>query len=108
MQYYTFELYEDSQDLCTIVTPFGKYKYTRHPLGLKCSPDFAQEVMENVLRDINNSDVCLDDVGAFSDTWEHHMDLLDEILDRLTANGLQSTHSNVNGQFKKLIGLDTG
>ena len=43
--------------------------------------------MENVLIGIDDSDVYLDDVGAFSNTWEHHMDLLDEILDRLTANG---------------------
>jgi len=87
MQYYTFELDEDSQDLCTIVALFGKYKYTILPMGLKCSLDFAQEVMENVLRGIDNSDVYLDIVGAFSNTWEHHMDLLDEILDRSTSNG---------------------
>ena len=87
MQYYTFELDEESQDLCTIVSPFGKYKYTRLPMGLKCSPDFAQEVMENVLRGIDDPDVYLDDIGAFSNTWEHHMNIFNEILDCLTASG---------------------
>ncbi len=82
MQYYMFEFDKESQDLCTIVTPFGKYKYLRLPMGLKCSPDIAQAAMENVLSGIED-----EYVGAFSDDWDHHVNLIATILRRLHENG---------------------
>eukprot|EP00957_Ditylum_brightwellii_P073776 5606482-Ditylum_brightwellii.AAC.1 len=86
MQYYTFELNEKSQDLCTICTPFGMYKHKRLLMGLKCSPDFAQAVTENVLCSIEDADVYIDNIGVFSDNWESHIKLIDEILCRMRKN----------------------
>ena len=77
MQYYTFELDDEIKDLCTILTPFGKYKYNRLPMGLKCSPEFSQEVIENIFHHLEDTYIYIDDVGAFSTSWTAHIKLLD-------------------------------
>ncbi len=56
-------------------------------MGLKCSPDFAQETMENIFRDVEDAEVYIDDIGAFSNSWEHHAKLLHTILSKLQDNG---------------------
>jgi hypothetical protein len=49
-------------------------------MGLKCSPDIAQAVMENVLSDIEDANAYIHDVGAFSSDWNHHVNLIATIL----------------------------
>jgi hypothetical protein len=57
-------------------------------MGLKCSPDFAQETMENIFCNLQDKvKVCIDDIGAFSDDWKSHMILLEKILQKLQDKG---------------------
>ena len=45
MGYYTITLDRKAQEICTIVTPWGKYSYLRLPMGLMCAPDIFQAKM---------------------------------------------------------------
>ena len=88
MCYYTFELDEESQQLCVIVTPFGKYKYQRLPMGISCAPDHCQEIMTEIFEDLEDVEVFIDDIGIFTDgTYEQHMATIREVLRRLDING---------------------
>jgi RNase H-like domain found in reverse transcriptase/Reverse transcriptase (RNA-dependent DNA polymerase) len=80
---------EESADLCVIATPFGNYRYKRLPMGItKQSPDFAQEIMGDILRDFDFTESYLDDVGVFSNSWEEHVEHIQRVLLRLQENQL--------------------
>ena len=67
---------------------FGFNRLQRHGRhGLKFSPDIAQAAMENVLSGIEDADIYIDDVGAFSNDWDHHVNLIATLLQRLRENG---------------------
>ena len=87
MQYCTFELDDESKDLCNIAAPFGKFKYNRILMGFKCSPDFSQYVMENIFHDVDNGVLYIDDICAFSNSWGDCMALLHRTLSLLQDNG---------------------
>jgi hypothetical protein len=86
MQYYTFELDIESKDQCNIATPFGKFKYNQLPMVLKCSPDKALAIMENIFQDVEDAEVYIDNISAFY-SWDDHIALQHTILTKLQDNG---------------------
>ena len=87
MQYYTFELTERAKDLCVIVTPFGKFRYNVAPMGVKQSPDFAQEVMEQLFLEDEDVEVYLDDIGIWGKSRQHIEQVERRVLTKLEDNG---------------------
>jgi hypothetical protein len=55
-------------------------------MGFKCSPDFAQETMETMFCNVEDIKVYINDIGAFSHTWEHHVNILRTIFTKLQDN----------------------
>jgi hypothetical protein len=56
-------------------------------MGLKCSSDYAKEVMENIIQDIKDAEVHIDNMCAFSQSWDDHIALLRTMLIKLQDNG---------------------
>ena len=57
-------------------------------MGVKQSPDFAQEVMEDMFGDMSKDvEVYIDNIGIFAQSWDHHQAIVSEVLRRLENNG---------------------
>ena len=87
MGYYHIELMPFSKRLCTIVMPWGKYKYQHLPMGLCNSPDIFQEHMFKLFLDLEFVLAYIDDLLVMScSTFEEH---LEKVLSRLSDVGLK-------------------
>jgi RNase H-like domain found in reverse transcriptase/Integrase zinc binding domain/Reverse transcriptase (RNA-dependent DNA polymerase) len=55
-------------------------------MGVKQSPDIAQEIIKDLFRDVDEVDSYIDDVGCFNDSWEDHLQSLTKVLTILEEN----------------------
>ena len=89
MGYYTIRLSPTSQDMTTIVTEFGKFRYNRLPIGMCASGDIIQDKVDKLLGDIKGVKTYINDILVLNkDSYENHMDQLRIIFGRLRAAGL--------------------
>lgn len=90
MGYYTIKLHPDAQKLCTIVLPFGKFKYKRLPMGVAGSPDIFQHKMSSLMAGLDFVRTYLDDVLIVSKTdFSEHLNNLGQALERISKVGLK-------------------
>ena len=78
-----------SQQLCTINTHKGLFRYTRLPFGISSSPAIWQRFIEQVLAGLNGTCVIMDDllVGGVND--DEHLRNLEAVFQQFQKYGLR-------------------
>ena len=87
--YYQIAMEDESKDKTAFVTPFGKYRFTRMPFGLRNAPAIFQRTMEEVLRGCYEfSAPYIDDILVFSRDGVEQEGHLREVFKALSTYGL--------------------
>ena len=87
--FYQIPLTESSRDLTTFLTPFGRYRYKRLPMGINVAPEIFQRKMEELLKDLPGVTCYMDDIVVSGDSEAEHDANLKRVLDRIQASGLK-------------------
>lgn len=82
------ELDSVSQQLCTISTHKGLFRYTRLPYGIVSAPALFQKTIEAVLAGIEGVVCFVDDILVTGKNREQHFKNLEEVFKRLYECGL--------------------
>ena len=70
--------------MCAIVLPWGKYKYTKLPMGISVVPDIFQAKMHNLIEGLEFVHCYLDNLLILSHGMcDDHLSKIDAILQRL-------------------------
>ena len=87
--YWQMKLDEESSKLCTFNRPFGRYRFTRLPFGIKSAPEVFQKKTSQVLEDIDGAEAIVDDILVWGRDIQEHDARLKKVLDRVKEVNLK-------------------
>ena len=79
---------EESSKLCTFITPWGRFRFTRMPYGLVNASDEFQRLTDNLFADIEGVCVVVDDILVWGNTREQHDSRVAAVFERCVAEGM--------------------
>ena len=80
--YWQIKLDVESSKLTTFNTPWGRYRYTRLPFGIKTAGDIFIYEMGKILGGLKGVDVITDDILVYGKTIQEHNNRLETVLKR--------------------------
>ena len=86
--YYQIKMAEEDIMKTGFVTPDGCYVFQRMPFGLVNSAATYNRMMRKMINDLKCADSYIDDIIVHTETWEEHMDILEEFFKRIKSANL--------------------
>ena len=81
-------LSDESSDLTTFITPFGRFRFRRCPYGISSAPEYFQKQMDRILEGLEGVVCHMDDILVAGRNRSEHDERLVKVLDRLQSSGL--------------------
>ena len=101
--YYTIRLTPDASNICTIVMPFGHFRYKRMPMGLATATDHFQHKMSKLMQDLEFVRVYLDDLLIVSNNgFTNHISKLRQVFTKLREANLKINGPKCDFAVKEL------
>ena len=85
----------ESSDLCTFSTPFGRYKFLRLPFGLSVSPEVFQRKNLEIFGHIDGVHIFFDDLLVAGESVEEHDKILMKVLETAKQNNIKFNPSKL-------------
>ena len=111
--YFQICLDNDSKDYTAFNTPFGRYRYTRLPMGIKSAPELFQRIFGDIFADVNGLQLIMDDFIIAAETLTEHNKILEETLKTARTYGVTFSLAKIqlgtaNAKFSGQIFTDKG
>ena len=97
--YWQIELDDESADLTTFSTPFGRYKFRRMPFGVCSAAEILQRNVYRVFGDIKDTYAIADDILIATEDEKSHDEVLRTVIQRARDNNVKFNRKKI--QLKK-------
>ena len=97
--FWQIKLHEESRDLTTFQTPFGRFRFCRMPFGISSASEVQQKKTMQVFGDIQNTYIINDDMLIAAETEEDHDRAVVEVLEKARQIGVKFNLAKL--QFKR-------
>ena len=100
--YWQVPLSQAARPLTAFQTPMGLFQFTKMPFGLVTAPATFCRLMREVLYNIPNVDNFIDDILIFTHTFDQHICVLSDVLERLHSANLTARPTKCSLAYQEL------